>query len=93
MLKNFIKVLFAILIATPVFSTDLGGRILDIGSDTTYPPHESIDPNTGEVVGFDVDVVAEICKYPNVRLMTCWGRSWLSCFSAAGTVSIGFCKN
>ena len=39
MLKNFIKVLFAILIATPVFSTDLGGRILDIGSDTTYPPH------------------------------------------------------
>ena len=53
MIKNFIKVLFALLIATPVFSADLGGRILDIGSDTTYPPHESIDPNTGEVAAPD----------------------------------------
>ena len=75
MIKNFIKVLFAILIATPVFSADLGGRILDIGSDTTYPPHESIDPNTGEVVGFDVDVVAEICKKINCKpnwVTTAW---------------------
>ena len=54
--------LIIILIASPIYSADLEGRILDIGSDTTYPPHESIDPNTGEVVGFDVDVVAEICK-------------------------------
>ena len=75
MIKNFIKVLFALLIATPVFSADLGGRILDIGSDTTYPPHESIDPNTGEVVGFDVDVVAEICKKINCKpnwVTTAW---------------------
>ena len=53
------------LLAFPASSADLGGRILNIGSDTTYPPHESIDETTGEVVGFDVDVVAAICERIN----------------------------
>ena len=65
MFKLLPKLLLALVLATPSFSADLGGRILDIGSDTTYPPHESIDANTGEVVGFDVDVVDEICKKIN----------------------------
>ena len=75
MINNLFKILGAILIASPIYSADLGGRILDIGSDTTYPPHESIDPNTGEVVGFDVDVVAEICKKINCKpnwVTTAW---------------------
>ena len=33
---------------------------LTIGSDTTYPPFESIDTNTGQAVGFDVDVITAI---------------------------------
>ena len=43
-------------------AADLGGRILKIGSDTTYPPMEMIDPDTQEIVGFDVDVMNAICE-------------------------------
>lgn len=35
---------------------------LTVGSDTTYPPQESIDPATGKPVGFDVDIITEIAK-------------------------------
>ena len=49
--------------ALPVYAADLGGRVLNIGSDTTYPPHEFIED--GVVKGFDVDVVAEICERIN----------------------------
>ena len=44
---------------------DLEGRTLNIGSDTTYPPMESIDPDTGEVVGFDVDLMNALCERLN----------------------------
>ena len=44
---------------------DLEGRILSVGSDTTYPPMETIDPDTGEVVGFDVDVMNALCEVIN----------------------------
>jgi polar amino acid transport system substrate-binding protein len=44
---------------------DLGGRVLNIGSDTTYPPMESINPDTGEVEGFDVDLMNALCKRLN----------------------------
>lgn len=43
---------------------DLKGRALKVGSDTTYPPFESLDANK-KIVGFDVDMVAEICKRLN----------------------------
>ncbi len=64
MYKFFSIILIAMLMALPASAADLGGRVLNIGSDTTYPPHESIN-EAGEVVGFDVDVVAEICKKIN----------------------------
>jgi polar amino acid transport system substrate-binding protein len=44
---------------------DLGGRTLNIGSDTTYPPMETIDPETGMAVGFDVDLVNALCEQLN----------------------------
>ncbi len=44
---------------------DLGGAVLQVGSDTTYPPFESVDEATGEIVGFDVDVANAICEKIN----------------------------
>ncbi|HUU45292.1 MAG TPA: transporter substrate-binding domain-containing protein, partial [Acidobacteriota bacterium] len=35
--------------------------ILRVGTDATYPPFESIDAATGEVMGFDIDLVREVC--------------------------------
>lgn len=54
-------VLIAMLAASAALAqTDLGGRELRVGSDTTYPPFESVN-TAGEIVGFDVDVVHAIC--------------------------------
>jgi polar amino acid transport system substrate-binding protein len=35
---------------------------LRIGTDATYPPFETVDTETGEVVGFDIDLAEEICR-------------------------------
>jgi polar amino acid transport system substrate-binding protein len=48
-------------------AADLGGKLLKVGSDTTSPPMESIDPTTGQVVGFDVDVVNAVCAKINCQ--------------------------
>lgn len=40
----------------------LSAGTLTVGSDTTYPPQESIDPATGKAVGFDIDIINEIGK-------------------------------
>ncbi|MBI3913960.1 MAG: basic amino acid ABC transporter substrate-binding protein [Chloroflexi bacterium] len=47
-------------------ATDLKGRALKVGSDTTYPPFESIDKDKN-IVGFDVELVSEICKKANCK--------------------------
>ena len=62
-MKKFIVAVAAASMALPVYAADLGGRVLNIGSYTTYPPHEFIED--GVVKGFDVDVVAEICERIN----------------------------
>lgn len=43
---------------------DLEGQVIEVGSDTTYPPFETINED-GEAVGFDVDVVNAICERIN----------------------------
>ncbi|WP_439651467.1 basic amino acid ABC transporter substrate-binding protein [Maritalea mediterranea] len=56
-------------------AADLGGKVLKVGSDTTYPPMETVDETTGEIVGFDVDVVDAICEKINCRaqfVTTAW---------------------
>lgn len=45
---------------------DLKGRALKVGSDTTYPPFESVNDKK-EIVGFDVELVSEICKRLNCK--------------------------
>ncbi|MCL6553700.1 MAG: basic amino acid ABC transporter substrate-binding protein [Firmicutes bacterium] len=53
---------------------DLGGRELKIGSDTTYPPFEFVDENKN-IVGFDPDLLAEICRRVNCKatfVTTAW---------------------
>lgn len=53
---------------------DLGGRELKIGSDTTYPPFEYVDENKN-IVGFDPDLLAEICRRVNCKatfVTTAW---------------------
>ena len=73
MKKVILSAVFATTLALPSFAADLAGRVLNIGSDTTYPPHESIVD--GIVVGFDVDVVREICIKINCKpnwITTAW---------------------
>lgn len=43
---------------------DLEGRTISVGSDTTYPPFETVNEQ-GEIVGFDVDVVNAVCEKVN----------------------------
>ncbi len=38
-----------------------------IGTDSTYPPFESIDPATNQIVGFDPDLMAEMAKLINIK--------------------------
>lgn len=53
--------------AGSVFAADLGGAVLKVGSDTTSPPMEYIDEATGQIVGFDVDVVTAVCAKINCK--------------------------
>jgi polar amino acid transport system substrate-binding protein len=43
---------------------DLGGRTVTVGSDTTYPPFETVAAD-GTIVGFDVDVFKAVCTVVN----------------------------
>src|SRR5215472_15796893 len=36
--------------------------VLTVGSDTTYPPQEYIDPTTHKAAGFDVDLITAIAQ-------------------------------
>lgn len=47
--------------------TDLKGREIKIGSDTTYPPFEIVDEKTKAIVGFDPDLMDEICRRANCK--------------------------
>jgi polar amino acid transport system substrate-binding protein len=46
---------------------DLGGRKVLIGTDATYPPMESVDRTTNQVIGFDPDLMSEIAKLINIQ--------------------------
>jgi len=59
-MNRVLILLTVLLLGIATAQTDLGGRELDVGSDTTYPPFETVTTD-GEIVGFDVDVVNAIC--------------------------------
>ena len=44
---------------------NLGGRTITVAVENAYPPFNNIDVGTGEAVGWDYDVVREICKRLN----------------------------
>lgn len=67
MKKLMIALAVAALASSVSHAADLGGKLLKVGSDTTSPPMESIDPATGQVVGFDVDVVKAVCAKINCQ--------------------------
>ena len=52
------------LLASAQDAPDMGGQVVTVGSDTTYPPFETVN-DQGEIVGFDVDVVNAICERVN----------------------------
>lgn len=53
------------MISTHATAADLGGAALKVGSDTASPPMEYVDQATGQIVGFDIDVVKAICAKIN----------------------------
>jgi polar amino acid transport system substrate-binding protein len=59
MIKRASTILFAALVSLAL-AADLGGRELRVGTNATYPPFATVD-DTGEIRGFDVDLVNEIC--------------------------------
>lgn len=67
MKKILIGCALALLASGAAHAADLGGKLLKVGSDTTSPPMESIDTATGQIVGFDVDVVNAICAKINCK--------------------------
>jgi polar amino acid transport system substrate-binding protein len=46
---------------------NLNGRKVVIGTDATYPPMESVDRQTNQIVGFDVDMMNEVAKLINIQ--------------------------
>lgn len=67
MKKILIGLSLALLASSAAHAADLGGKLLKVGSDTTSPPMESVDTATGQIVGFDVDVVNAICAKINCK--------------------------
>ena len=71
-MKKLLTILVALFLSLSIVSfavaqdmPDLDGLVISVGTDPTYPPHETVDPDTGEIVGFDVDVMNAICERVN----------------------------
>ena len=63
MIKRFFSAAtFAMFMFGTASAADLGGKVLKVGSDTTYPPMETVDPATGQIVGFDVEVSGQFTE-------------------------------
>ena len=53
--------ILALALTGSALAVDLGGQVVTIGTDPTYPPFQSVAAD-GSIVGFDVDLVNEICE-------------------------------
>jgi polar amino acid transport system substrate-binding protein len=42
--------------------TTTARTVLRVGTDATYPPFETVDPETGQPDGFDIDLVKAVCE-------------------------------
>ena len=54
-----------VVLAAGAYAADLEGKVLKVGTDATYPPMETVDEGTGEIVGFDVDMLNAVCERIN----------------------------
>jgi len=50
------------------YSKIIRTKKLLVGTDATYPPFESKDGKTGELVGFDIDLMNAVCKKLEVKV-------------------------
>lgn len=48
---------------------------LVVGLDASFPPMGFIDPDTGDITGYDIDLAREVCKRLNVELV-CQPIEW-----------------
>ncbi|MEI7643400.1 MAG: basic amino acid ABC transporter substrate-binding protein [Chloroflexales bacterium] len=46
---------------------DLKGRKVLIGTEAAYPPFESVDATTNQIVGFDIDLMNAVAKLINIQ--------------------------
>jgi polar amino acid transport system substrate-binding protein len=64
-----IPVFLVAILSVALFAQDsrpnLGGRIITVAVENSYVPFNSIDPETGQAIGWDYDAVNEICKRLN----------------------------
>ncbi|EPE98301.1 transporter substrate-binding domain-containing protein [Rhizobium grahamii] len=67
MKKLIVTLALSALVSSAAYAADLDGKLVKVGSDTTSPPMESVDPTSGQIVGFDVDVVNAICAKINCQ--------------------------
>jgi len=67
MKKLIVTLALSALVSSAAYAADLGGKLVKVGSDTTSPPMESVDPTSGQIVGFDVDVVNAVCAKINCQ--------------------------
>ena len=66
MLRQFVAVAgVLVVLAVAAHAADLEGQVLKVGTDATYPPMEAVDEATGEIVGFDVDLLNAVCERIN----------------------------
>lgn len=75
MKKLVLATAMSLLMIAAAQAADLGGKVLKVGSDTTYPPMETVDPASGQIVGFDVDLMNAICAKINCKpefITTAW---------------------
>jgi|SRR5690606_2964759 len=57
------KMVLAALLAVAMLAGVAGAQgVLRVGSDVAYPPFEYVDEQTGEFVGFDMDLIREVGK-------------------------------
>lgn len=63
-MPRVLALIAALSLLTSALAADLGGRVVTVGMDTTYPPFEFI-ADDGTTVGFDVDLVSVICERIN----------------------------
>lgn len=54
-------------IAAEVPSAILKSAPLQIATDASYAPNEYVDPNTGQVLGWDIDLAKAVCKVWGVQ--------------------------